>query len=105
VGESLISVDDANGVLLPNATVTVTITELQHDNVLSLPREALRTEGMNDYVYRIIGDRLVKTPIQVGLSNNDRFEITGGLKQDDLVALGATTEADLSDGLRVKVHP
>jgi HlyD family secretion protein len=105
VGECLISVDDANGVLLPNTNVTVTVTELQHDNVLSLPREALRTEGMNDYVYRIVGDRLVKTPIQVGLSNNDRFEITGGLKQDDLVALGATTEADLSDGLRVKVHP
>jgi multidrug efflux pump subunit AcrA (membrane-fusion protein) len=61
---------------------------------------------MNDYyAYRIIGDRLLKTPIQVGLSNNDRFEITGGLKQGDLVALGATTEAELSDGLRVKVHP
>jgi HlyD family secretion protein len=105
VGECLISVDDANGVLLPNTNVTVTVTELQHDNVLSLPREALHTEGMNDYVYRIIGDRLLKTPIQVGLSNNDRFEITGGLKQGDLVALGATTEAELSDGLRVKVHP
>jgi len=105
VGECLISVDDANGVLLPNTNVTVTVTELQHDNVLSLPREALRTEGMNDYVYRIIDDRLLKTPIQVGLSNNDRFEITSGLKQGDLVALGATTEAELSDGLRVKVHP
>jgi HlyD family secretion protein len=104
VGECLISVDDANGVLLPNTTVTVTVTELRHENVLSLPREALRTQEMNNYVYRIVGDHLVKTPVQVGLTNNERFEITDGLKEGDLVALGATTEVDLSDGLRVKVH-
>jgi HlyD family secretion protein len=84
--------------------VTVTVTELQHDNVLSLPREALHTQGLNNYVYRIVGDRLVKTPVQVGLLNNERFEITDGLKQGDLVALGATTEVDLSNGLRVKVR-
>ena len=105
VGECLISVDDADGVLLPNTNVIVTVTELRRENVLSLPREALRTEGMNNYyVYRIVGDHLVKTPVQVGLTNNQRFEITGGLKEGDLVALGATTEVELSDGLRVKVQ-
>jgi HlyD family secretion protein len=104
VGECLISVDDADGVLLPNTNVTVTVTELEHKNVLSLPREALQTQGMNNYVYRIVGDRLVKTPIQVDLTNNQRFEITGGLNEGDLVALGATSEVELTDGLRVKVH-
>jgi HlyD family secretion protein len=104
VGECLISVDDANGVLLPNTNVTVTVTELEHRNVLSLPREALQTQGMNNYVYRISGDRLVKTPVNVGLSNNERFEVTGGLNEGDLVALGATSEVELTDGLRVKVH-
>ena len=104
VGECLISVDDADGVLLPNTNVTVTVTELEHRNVLSLPREALQTQGTNNYVYRIVGDRLVKTPIQVDLTNNERFEITGGLNEGDLVALGATSEVELTDGLRVKVH-
>jgi HlyD family secretion protein len=104
VGETLISVDDANGILLPNTNVTVTVMEVKHENVLSLPREALQTKGMSNYVFRIVGDRLVKTPVTVGLSNNERFEITGGLKEGDLVALGAVTEVDLTDGLRVKVH-
>ncbi len=104
VGECLISVDDADGVLLPNTNVTVTVTELEHRNVLSLPREALQTQGMNNYVYRILGDHLVKTPVNVGLSNNERFEVTGGLNEGDLVALGATSEVELTDGLRVKVH-
>jgi HlyD family secretion protein len=104
VGETLISVDDADGVLLPNTNVTVTVTESKHEDVLSLPREALQTSGMSNYVFRIVGDRLVKTPVQVGLLNNERFEITGGLNRGDLVALGAVTEAELTDGLHVKVH-
>jgi HlyD family secretion protein len=105
VGECLISIDDTNGVLLPDTNVTVTVTESQRNNVLSLPREALHTEGMNDYVYRIVDDRLVKTAVQVGLANLTRFEILGGLKEGDEVALGSTSETELSDGLRVKVHP
>ena len=104
VGETLVSVDDADGVLLPNTNVTVTVLESKHENVLSLPREALQTKGMSNYVFRIVADRLVKTPIQVGLLNNERFEITGGLNEGDLVALGAVSEAELTDGLRVRVH-
>jgi multidrug efflux pump subunit AcrA (membrane-fusion protein) len=60
---------------------------------------------MNDYVYRIVDDHLVRTAVKVGLANLTRFEILGGLKDGDEVALGSTTEAELSDGLRVKVHP
>ena len=105
VGECVISVDDTKGVLLPNTNVTVTVTEQVRNNVLSLPREALHTEGSNSFVYRIVEDHLVRTPIQVGLTNLTRFEITGGLHEGDLVALGATTEADLRNGLRVKVQP
>jgi HlyD family secretion protein len=104
VGECLISVDDAKGDLLPNTTVTVNVTELIHNNVLTLPREALHTEGSSDFVYRIVDNRLVRAPIVVGLSNNIRFEIISGLQAGDLVALGATTEADLGNGFRVKVQ-
>jgi HlyD family secretion protein len=105
VGECLISVDDAKGDLLPNTNVTVKVTEARRNDVLSLPREALHTEGANDFVYKIVENRLVRTPIQVGLTNVNSFEILGGLNVGELIALGATTEADLSDGLRVKVQP
>lgn len=105
VGECLISVDDAKGDLLPNTNVTVKVTELRHNDVLSLPREALHTEGTTDFVYKIVDGRLVRTRVQVDLTNLTRFEIVSGLKEGDLVALGATTEADLSNGLRVKVQP
>jgi HlyD family secretion protein len=106
VGECLISVDDAHGDLLPNINVTVTVTTFSRKDVLSLPREALHTDGTSNFVYRIAGDKLIKTPVQVGPAVTlTRFEITGGLNNGDLVALGATSEVDLSDGLRVKVQP
>ena len=104
VGECLISVDDAHGDLLPNTNVTVTVTTRQHLNALSLPREALHSDGSVNYVYRIVDDKLVKTPVQVDLVNLTLVEITGGLSAGDKVALNAKTEEDLTDGLPVKVE-
>jgi HlyD family secretion protein len=56
-------------------------------------------------VYRVVNDRLVKTPVGVGVLNLTRVEITSGLNEGDEVALEATNEADLNDGLRVKAQP
>jgi HlyD family secretion protein len=103
VGEAIITVDDARGDLLPNTNVTVTVTTSQRFNVLSVPREALRTEGASDYVFRVIAGKLVRTPVQVGVVNLTRVEITGGLTEKDTVALSATSNRDLSHGLAVKI--
>jgi HlyD family secretion protein len=105
VGECVITVDDATGDLLPNTNVTVRVTTLFLPSVLSLPREALHTEGARDFVYKVVDGRLVQKPVQVGVVNLTRFEITGGLKEGDTVALGATTDVDLTNGLQVKVQP
>jgi HlyD family secretion protein len=103
VGECLITVDDAKGDLLPNTNVTVTVTTAERDNVLSIPREALHTEGVNNYfVYRVIGNKLVRTPVKLGLANLVRAEIVSGLTEQDTVALNAVSNRDLADGLTVK---
>jgi HlyD family secretion protein len=103
VGEAIITVDDAHGDLLPNTNVTVTVTTSQRFNVLSVPREALHTEGASDFVFRVIDGKLVRTPVQVGVVNLTRVEITGGLTEKDTVALSATSNRDLSNGLAVKI--
>jgi HlyD family secretion protein len=102
VGECIITVDDARGDLLPNTNVTVTVTTSQRFNVLSIPREALHTDG-GDYVYRVINSKLVRTPVQVGVVNLTRVEITKGLTEKDTVALSATSNRELSSGLAVKI--
>jgi HlyD family secretion protein len=107
VGECLITVDDAQGDLLPNTNVTVTVTTSQRFNVLSVPREALHTEGTTDsttgFVYRVVEGKLVRTPVQVGAVNLTRVEIMSGLTEKDTVALNATSNRDLSNGLNVKI--
>jgi HlyD family secretion protein len=105
VGECLITVDDANGDLLPNTNVTVTVTTQQKAHALSIPREALHTDGQTNYVFKVVDNRLVKTVVGVGLLNMNLVEITSGLNENDTIALGATTEAELTDGLEVKAQP
>jgi HlyD family secretion protein len=103
VGECIITVDDAQGDLLPNTNVTVTVTTSQRFNVLSVPREALHTEGASDFVYRIVQGKLVRTPVKIGAFNLTRVEIMNGLTEKDTVALNATSNRDLSNGLAVKI--
>ena len=103
VGECIITVDDAQGDLLPNTNVTATVTVSQRFNVLSVPREALHTEGTSDFVYRIVQGKLVRTPVRVGVLNLTRVEILSGLSEKDTVALNATSNRDLSNGLSVKI--
>lgn len=103
VGECLITVDDARGDLLPNTNVTVTVTTSQKSNVLSVPREALHTNGTQNYVYRVIGGKLARTAVQLGVVNLTRVEIASGLSAGDVVALSATSNRDLTNGLPVKI--
>jgi len=103
VGECIITVDDARGDLLPNTNVVVTVTTSQRFNVLSVPREALHTEG-GDFVFRVVDNRLVRTPVQVGVGVNlTRVEILSGLTEKDTVALSAVNNRELTNGLPVKI--
>ncbi|MGA1981464.1 MAG: efflux RND transporter periplasmic adaptor subunit [Acidobacteriaceae bacterium] len=107
VGECLITVDNAD-VLEPNANVNVTVTTAKHTHVLTIPHDALRGTTAQPYVFRIINNRLVRTPVELGTPENpaivnvDEAEITGGLAEGDTVATTPTTPRDLSDGLEVK---
>ncbi len=103
VGEALIAVDDANGELLPNTNVNVNVTTQQIFHVLSLPREALHTQGADNFVYLVQHGMLVTRPVQIGALNLMRVQIVSGLQTGDVVALNPlSSSVDLSEGLRVK---
>jgi len=102
VGECLIAVDDASGDLLPNTNVTAKVTTQQVRGVPLIPREALRTLGGTNYVFVLRKGVLHKTAIQVGALNLQSVQVLGGLQTGDIVALNATSNIDLTDGLQVK---
>ena len=103
VGECIITVDDAKGDLLPNTNVTVTVTETERPHVLSIPREALHTDGADNYVYRIVDKKLSRAPVQVGVVSLTDVEITSGLSANDIVVRDIKgSSRELTNGLAVK---
>lgn len=105
VGECIIDIDDANGDLLPNTNVTVTVTTAERKHVLTVPREAVHSgSGQQAFVFRVINNKLVQTPVTTGVVNLVRAEIVTGLSDGDTIALTASTAGrELTDGMDVAV--
>jgi HlyD family secretion protein len=105
VGEVLVSLDDADGSLLPDTNVRVTVTVANVSNVLVIPRDALHIEQGGTYVYRVEGESLHRIPVTIGDLNLTDVQILSGLQTGDRVALGstATNGQPLSDGEPVQV--
>lgn len=101
VGEVLISVEDADGQLLPNTNVNTTVTTLARNNVLTVPREALHTDNGATFVYVLNGHTLDKRNIQIGGVNLTQVEILSGLKSGDQVALSISGIQPISNGMHV----
>ncbi len=103
IGETTCTIDNHDLRLLPNVNVNVTILVAEHDNVLTLERDALRAEDSKLYVYQIVDDHLKRQPVEISLQNLTRVEITSGLAEGALVALSAEESKPLSDGVAVTV--
>ncbi len=104
VGETTCVVANGDLKLLPNINVGVTIVSAQHDNALTVPREALRQDDSVPYVYQIVNNVLHRRNVQTSISNLTQAEITGGIDERALVALGSTNSKPLRDGLSVRVN-
>jgi len=103
VGEVLVDLDDADGQLLPDTHVNVAVTTSSEPNVLTVPREALHSEKGEPFVYKVVGDTLVRTPVTVGTPNLVLAPILSGLQDGDVVATGTTNGLPLQEGVPIKV--
>jgi len=105
VGEMTCTVDNHDLRLLPNVNVGVNIVVAEHANVLTLQRDALRTDDSQLYVYRIVNGRLRRQNVEVSLQNLTQVEITAGLEEGVVVALSPAENKPLVDGAAVTVVP
>lgn len=103
VGETKIDIDGGDGGLLPDTDVTVTVTTSSEPNALTVPRDALHVENGKTYVFKIVGDYLVRTPVTTGTSNLILTPILSGLQEGDRVATGTINGLPLEEGIPVKV--
>jgi len=105
VGAAIVTLDNADGTLLPDTNVTVTVTTSSTPNVLNVPREALHTSDGRDFVYVLDGDQLRRVPVKTGVITLTAIQIVDGLRQGQSVAIGTTNGLPLVDGVPVKVVP
>jgi HlyD family secretion protein len=102
VGEVLINIDESDPGLLPDTTVTVTVTTSSQADVLSIPREALHIENGKPYVYKVVNDSLQRTPVVTGAYNLTQQSIRSGLQEGDIVATGTTNGQPLQEGIPIQ---
>lgn len=105
IGETTCTVDNADLKLLPNTNVGVTIVTAEHRDVLTVPREAIRQDDLQPYLFQIVDDRLQRRDIQMSIANLTQAEVTSGLEANARVALVSTNSKPLRDGLTVRVVP
>jgi HlyD family secretion protein len=103
VGETTCVVDNSDFKLLPNINVGVTIISVEHRDVLTVPREAIRLDDSKPYIYQIVNNELQRRYVQTSISNLTQVEVTAGLPENALVALGPTNSKPLHNGSVVKV--
>jgi HlyD family secretion protein len=105
VGETTCLVENKDFRLLPNINVGVTIVATEHQNVLTAPREAVRVDDNQTYVFQITNDALQRRNVQTGISNLTQVEVTAGITDNALLAIAPMNGKPLRDGQQVKVTP
>lgn len=98
----LISLPENEG-LKPGYEVQVKIEIRNKNNVLVLPRTAVRVNAQGqDEVLLVNEGRIRHVAVQTGLKNQERVEISSGLKAGQTVVRDAST--DIKENTRVKIH-
>ncbi|MCE5315672.1 MAG: efflux RND transporter periplasmic adaptor subunit [Armatimonadota bacterium] len=83
--------------LKPEMNATCDFVTARKTNVLSVPNSAIRDSGSQKTVVVIVDDKPASRIVKVGLENDDRTEITEGLKEGELVVTtdtGSTSDSE-----------
>jgi len=67
-----------------------------------VPREALHVESGQPFVFKVVGDALVRTRVVNGTPNLTLAPILSGLQEGDIVATGTTNGLPLQEGVPIK---
>jgi RND family efflux transporter MFP subunit len=86
VVEVVVSVDNAGDDIKPGYSAKAKITISDNNNVLVAPYESVRADNDgNEYVFRLVRNKAVKTAITTNREFSDGFEVKKGLSANDRV--------------------
>ncbi|NLJ31786.1 MAG: HlyD family efflux transporter periplasmic adaptor subunit [Clostridiales bacterium] len=86
VVEVIVSVDHPGDVMKPGYTAKAKIITSQDQGVLIAPYEAVRADDNgSEYVFKVKGNRAVKTPVVTKNEFDSGFEVVKGLSDNDVI--------------------
>lgn len=103
VGEVTCIIGNEDLKLLPNTNVSVAVVTVRRQNVLTIPREALHQDEKGQYVLEVVNGELKRRDITTGVADLTRVEVTTGLHDGAVLALGSTNMQSLRPGMPVKI--
>ncbi len=103
VGEVTCIVDNSDLRLLPNTNVTVAVIIERQQNVLTVPRESIHQDSVGRYVFQVVNGELKRRDVQTSVADLTRVQVTSGLSDHAVLALGAINSQSLAAGMPVKV--
>ena len=103
VGEVTCALTNQDLKLLPNVNVNVLITTAKRDNTLLVSREAVHQHDTRMFVYQVENGELKRKYVETGVSDLTRIEITSGVADNAVIALGSVRGQILKDGMDVRV--
>ncbi len=103
VGEVTCTVSNDDLKLLPNVNVNVIITVAKRENALLVSREAVHQNDKGKFVYQVVDGELRQKFVETGVSDLTRIEVTSGIPDQAVIALGSTRGQPLKDQMDVRV--
>lgn len=99
VVEVIVSVDNPGEDIKPGYTAKAKIITSEDSNVLIAPYEAVRADkDGNEYVFKLNGQKAVKTPVVTNKEFDSGFQVVSGLTNNDQIIANPDS---VSDGTRV----
>ena len=102
VGEVTCLLDNSDLKLLPNTNVNVAVILARQENALTVPREAVHQDEKGEYVFQVADGELKRRDVQTGVSDLTRIQVTSGIDEQTVLALGALNMQSLRAGMPVK---
>ncbi len=103
VGEVTCVVENNDLRLLPNTNISVAVVIARQQNALTVPREAVHQDAQGQFVFQVVNGELQRRDVKTSVANLTRIQVTRGLTDNAVLALGAINMQSLREGMPVKI--
>ena len=103
VGDVTCVVENGDLTLLPNTNISVAVVIARQQDALTVPREAVHQDASGQFVFQVTNGELQRRDVKTSVANLTRIQVTSGLTDNAVLALGAINMQSLRAGMPVKI--